>query len=122
MGQTIARQPRERQAATTSLRTALWYGVHLPHLGLEIFERRYPDERVRPTVLMDGKEVSLMNSLARDAGIAPGSAEVQLAFRVPPPAVDRCHAERPKLRPVGEGLAACHRAEEIASSGGETEE
>ena len=79
MGQAAARLPRERRerheqkAPTFAQPTALWYGVHLPHLGLDIFERRYPDGRVRPTVLMDGKEVSLMNSLARDAGIAPGS-------------------------------------------------
>lgn len=33
-------------------------------------------------------------SLAWDDGPAlPGSASVQLAFRVPPPAVDACHAE-----------------------------
>jgi glyoxylase I family protein len=33
-------------------------------------------------------------SLAWDDGpAAPGSAAVQLAFRVPPPAVDACHAE-----------------------------
>lgn len=33
-------------------------------------------------------------SLAWDDGpAAPGSAAVQLAFRVPPPAVDTCHAE-----------------------------
>jgi glyoxylase I family protein len=33
-------------------------------------------------------------SLAGDDGpAAPGSAAVQLAFRVPPPAVDACHAE-----------------------------
>lgn len=76
MGQAAARLPhaRREQAAPTFARpTALWYGVHLPYLGLEIFERRYPDERVRPTVLMDGKEVSLMNVPAHDAGIAPGS-------------------------------------------------
>ncbi len=30
--------------------------------------------------------------------------------------IDRCHLERPELRPLAEGLAACHRAEEIASS------
>ena len=28
-----------------------------------------------------------------DGPSTPGSASVQLAFRVPPPAVDRCHAE-----------------------------
>jgi lactoylglutathione lyase len=28
-----------------------------------------------------------------DGPAAPGSAAIQLAFRVPPPAVDRCHAE-----------------------------
>ena len=28
-----------------------------------------------------------------DGPAAPGSAAVQLAFRVPPPAVDACHAE-----------------------------
>ncbi|OQW57896.1 MAG: hypothetical protein A4S14_08250 [Proteobacteria bacterium SG_bin9] len=28
-----------------------------------------------------------------DGEAAPGSASVQLAFRVPPPAVDACHAE-----------------------------
>ena len=78
------REERERIAATfpasTSAqgerRPALWYGVHLPHLGLEIFERRYPprpDERGRATVLMDGKGVALMNIPARAAGIAPGS-------------------------------------------------
>lgn len=33
-------------------------------------------------------------SLAWDDGpVVPGSAAVQLAFRVPPPAVDACHAE-----------------------------
>ena len=82
MGQAAARLPRkrgerrERKATTFARQTALWYGAHLPHLGLEIFERRYPsgpDERDRPTVLMDGKGVSLMNMPARAAGIAPGS-------------------------------------------------
>ena len=80
MGQAAARLPRERhkrhKRKASAHRTALWYGVHLPHLGLEIFERRHPsspDERNRPTVLMDGKGVSLMNVPARDAGIAPGS-------------------------------------------------
>jgi lactoylglutathione lyase len=39
-----------------------------------------------------------------DGGTVPGSAAVQLAFRVPPPAVDACHAELvangvPILRP-----------------------
>jgi catechol 2,3-dioxygenase-like lactoylglutathione lyase family enzyme len=28
-----------------------------------------------------------------DGPLAPGSAAIQLAFRVPPPAVDACHAE-----------------------------
>ncbi len=80
MGQAAARLPRERherhKRKAPAHRTALWYGVHLPHLGLEIFERRHPskpDEHNRPTVLMDGKGVSLMNVPARDAGIAPGS-------------------------------------------------
>ena len=86
MEQAGARLPRERRkrhkrkatfpASTSAQRTALWFGVHLPHLGLEIFERRYskqPDERGRATVLMDGKGVSLMNIPARAAGIAPGS-------------------------------------------------
>ena len=77
MGQAAARLPRERhERRAPAHRTALWYGVHLPHLGLEIFERRHPsspDEHNRPTVLMDGKGVSLMNVPARDAGIAPGS-------------------------------------------------
>jgi len=82
MGQATARLPRERgerrerKATTFARQTALWYGAHLPHLGLEIFERRYPaspDERGRPTVLMDGKGVSLMNIPARAAGIVPGS-------------------------------------------------
>ena len=93
MGQAAARLPRKRRkrrkqregiaptfptstSAQGERRTALWYGVHLPHLGLEIFERRYPsqpDERGRATVLMDGKGVSLMNIPARAAGIAPGS-------------------------------------------------
>ena len=79
MGQAAARLPRERRARREQMApafarsAALWYGVHLPHLGLEIFERRYPDKRVRPTVLMDGKGVSLINSPARDAGIVPGS-------------------------------------------------
>lgn len=82
MGQAAARLPRERRNrkastfAASTQRTALWYGVHLPYLGLEIFQRRYPprpDERSRATVLMDGKGVSLMNVAARDAGIAPGS-------------------------------------------------
>ena len=82
MGQAAAKAPRERgerrerKATTFARQTALWYGAHLPHLGLEIFERRYPassDERGRPTVLMDGKGVSLMNIPARAAGIAPGS-------------------------------------------------
>ena len=86
MKQAGAKLPRERRkrhkrkptfpASTSTQRTALWYGVYLPHLGLEIFERRYPpgpDERGRATVLMDGKGVSLMNTPARAAGIAPGS-------------------------------------------------
>jgi len=33
-----------------------------------------------------------------------------------PWSIDRCRAERPVLRPVAEGLAACHRAEEIVSA------
>ncbi|MDE0240632.1 MAG: DNA polymerase Y family protein [bacterium] len=82
MGQVAARLPRdqrdrrEQAAPEFTQPTVLWYGVHLPYLGLEIFERRYPsrpDERGRPTVLMDGKGVSLMNVPARDAGIALGS-------------------------------------------------
>ena len=96
MGQAAARLPRKRRkrrkqregreeiaptfpaltSAQGERRTALWYGIHLPHLGLEIFERRYPprpDERGRATVLMDGKGVALMNIPARAAGIAPGS-------------------------------------------------
>ena len=81
MGQVAARLPRERhkqKAPAFAQPAALWYGVHLPHLGLEIFERRHPPkpdehDHDRPTVLMDGKEVSLMNVPARDAGIAPGS-------------------------------------------------
>ena len=79
MGQAAARLPRarrEQKAPAFAQSTALWYGVHLPYLGLEIFERRYPaspNERDRPTVLMDGKGVSLMNVPARDAGIALGS-------------------------------------------------
>ena len=32
-------------------------------------------------------------AIADDGERAPGSAAVQLAFRVPPPAVDACHAE-----------------------------
>ena len=44
---------------------------------------------------------------------APGGCS--LARRCPW-SIDRCHAERPDLRPFGDGLAACHRAEEIASS------
>ena len=32
-------------------------------------------------------------SVCDDGGAVPGSAAVQLAFRVPPPAVDACHAE-----------------------------
>jgi glyoxylase I family protein len=40
----------------------------------------------------------------QDGPATPGSASVHLAFRVPPPAVDRCHAELvamgvPILRP-----------------------
>ena len=79
MGQAAARLPRdqrEQKALAFTQPTVLWYGVHLPYLGLEIFERRYPprpDERGCPTVLMDGKGVSLMNVPARDAGIALGS-------------------------------------------------
>ena len=90
MGQVAARLPRKRRkrrkqregiaptfpTSTSTKQTPLWYGVHLPHLGLEIFERRYPprqDERGRATVLMDGKGVALMNIPARAAGIAPGS-------------------------------------------------
>ena len=83
MGQAAARLSRERhrerhngKAPPSAQPTALWFGIHLPHLGLEIFQRRYPaspDERVRPTVLMDGREVSLTNVLACAAGIALGS-------------------------------------------------
>ena len=82
MGQAAARLPRdqrgrrEQTAPAFTQPTVLWYGVHLPYLGLEIFERRYPsrpDERGCPTVLMDGKGVSLMNVPAHDAGIALGS-------------------------------------------------
>ncbi|KGF69340.1 hypothetical protein LL06_11345 [Hoeflea sp. BAL378] len=32
-------------------------------------------------------------SVCDDGDVAPGSACVQLAFRVPPPAVDSCHSE-----------------------------
>ncbi|WP_236841779.1 VOC family protein [Bosea sp. PAMC 26642] len=43
-------------------------------------------------------------SVCDDGASMPGSASVQLAFRVPPPAVDACHAELvakgvPLLRP-----------------------
>lgn len=30
-----------------------------------------------------------------------------------PMAIDRCNAEKPRLRPVGDELVACHRAEEV---------
>ena len=33
-----------------------------------------------------------------------------------PVSIAPCHAEPPLLRPLGEGLAACHRAEEVARS------
>jgi hypothetical protein len=33
-----------------------------------------------------------------------------------PLVVDRCRAESPVLRPIGKGYAACHRAEDMASS------
>ena len=45
--------------------------------------------------------------------LSPGGCS--LARRCPW-SIDRCHAEFPELRPVAEGLAAYHRAEEIASS------
>ena len=79
MGQAAARLPRarrEQKAPAFAQSTALWYGVHLPYLGLEIFQLRYPPkpgERDRPTVLIDGKGVSRMNIAAHKAGIAPGS-------------------------------------------------
>lgn len=34
-----------------------------------------------------------------------------------PYATDRCAAERPALRPVGDRLVACHRAEELQLGG-----
>ena len=54
-------------------------------------------------------------SLAWDDGpLASGSAAVQLAFRVPPPAVDKCHAELvakgvPIVRPPTDLPAWRHR-------------
>ena len=49
-----------------------------------------------------------------DGPATPGSAAVQLAFRVPPPAVDRCHAELvahgvPIVRPPTDLPAWRHR-------------
>lgn len=50
----------------------------------------------------------------QDGPATPGSASVHLAFRVPPPAVDRCHAELaalgvPMLRPPADLPAWRHR-------------
>ena len=51
----------------------LWFAVHFPRLGLEIFERRHPDAPASPTVLVEDGRVRLTNALARQAGIVPGS-------------------------------------------------
>ena len=51
----------------------LWFAVHFPRLGLEIFERRHPDETASPAVLVEDGRVRLTNVPARQAGIVPGS-------------------------------------------------
>ena len=39
----------------------LWFGVHFPRLGLEIFERRAPDRTASPAVLVEDGRVRLAN-------------------------------------------------------------
>ena len=51
----------------------LWFAVHFPRLGLEIFERRHPEETASPAVLVEDRRVRLANAEARRAGIVPGS-------------------------------------------------
>ena len=51
----------------------LWFAVHFPRLGLEIVERRHPDETAPPTVLVEDGRIRLANALARKAGIVPGA-------------------------------------------------
>ena len=51
----------------------LWFGVHFPRLGLEIFERRELDRTASPAVLVEGGQVRLANVPAHRAGIVAGS-------------------------------------------------
>ncbi len=50
----------------------LWLGVHLPNLGLEIFQQRQAQGPLRPAVLAEDGRVRLVDAQARNAGIAVG--------------------------------------------------
>ena len=50
----------------------LWLGVHLPDLGLEIFQQRQAQGPLRPAVLAEDGRVRLVDAQARNAGIAVG--------------------------------------------------
>jgi peptide/nickel transport system ATP-binding protein len=63
-----------------------------------------PDQRSGELLTIEGSPPSLA---ARPAGCA-------FAPRCPH-AVELCRRERPKLRPLGAALAACHRAEELSA-------
>ena len=52
---------------------ALWFGVHFPLLGLEIFERQQADEAGLPLAVIANGRVQLVNETAAAAGIEPGS-------------------------------------------------
>lgn len=53
---------------------ALWFGVHFPLLGLEIFERQQADEAGLPLAVIANGRVQLVNETAAAAGVEPGSS------------------------------------------------
>ena len=59
--------PRSEAPAT------LWFGVHFPHLGLEIFERRQADAAGLPLAVIANGRVQRVNKTAAAAGVMPGS-------------------------------------------------
>ena len=52
----------------------LWFGVQLPNLGLEIFERYRFGQDNRPTVVTESQKIYLANSAAREVGIQLGKS------------------------------------------------
>ena len=52
----------------------MWFGVHFPALGIEVFERRQPAGAATPTVLMEDGRVLMTNAAAHAAGVMPGSS------------------------------------------------